>query len=383
MRSHRSSPPIALVLACAVILLAGCIDIKPFPAAAQHHQEALLAVPDNETAPTPAIEDGQTIAATREPLATPLATGDAGVSPDALRYVFPTPGPAPKSAWRPPLYPVPWALTPYDHFYFTRPIAADEVNWPLWDYRYGGIFFGSDIVHTGIDIDAPMGTPVLAAAAGTVVWAGYGLYSGVNNPNDPYGQAVALRHDFGYKGQRLYTIYAHMSAIEVKVGDMVQDGQEIGQVGDTGFTTGPHLHFEVRLNANDFFYTRNPELWLAPPQGWGVLAGRVMNTDGSLLSNHQVLVRVKNGISNWTVRTYGSTTVHSDDYYQENMVLSDLPAGTYEVWVAYFSGVYKIDVQINPGMVTYFTFRGNYLFKTATPPPPEGDFIPQAVTPAP
>ena len=60
---------------------------------------------------------------------------------EPLRFTFPTPGPAPKFSLRPALYEVPWALGPYDHFYFSRPIAADEVNWPLADYRYGGIFF--------------------------------------------------------------------------------------------------------------------------------------------------------------------------------------------------------------------------------------------------
>ena len=88
---------------------------------------------------------------------------------EPLQFTFPTPMPAPVSLWRPPLYDVPWALAPFDHFYFVRPIAADEVNWPLPNYRYGGIFFGTEIVHTGIDIPAPRGTPVLAAGAGIVI----------------------------------------------------------------------------------------------------------------------------------------------------------------------------------------------------------------------
>ena len=52
-----------------------------------------------------------------------------------FRFDLPTPGEAPVSGWRPPLYPIPWAPTSYDHFYFARPIAADQVNWPLADYR--------------------------------------------------------------------------------------------------------------------------------------------------------------------------------------------------------------------------------------------------------
>lgn len=128
-----------------------------------------------------------------------------------LRFTLPTPGPAPISLWRPPLYETPWALGPHDHFYFNRPIASDVVNWPVADYRYGGTFFSSDIVHTGVDIPAPRLTPVLAAGPGRVVWAGYGLYYGNNDPNDPYGLAVTIRHDFGFQGQRLYTVYAHIN----------------------------------------------------------------------------------------------------------------------------------------------------------------------------
>ncbi len=107
-----------------------------------------------------------------------------------FRFFLPTPGAEPVSGWRPPLYPVPWAVSAYDHFYFARPIAAEHVNWPLAEYRYGGVFF-ADVVHTGVDIDAEMGTPILAAGPGTVTSAGWGLYTPVpGNERDPYGPAV-------------------------------------------------------------------------------------------------------------------------------------------------------------------------------------------------
>jgi len=171
-----------------------------------------------------------------------------------FRFVLPTPGAEPVSGWRPPLYPIPWAVSAYDHFYFARPIAADHVNWPLANYRYGGVFFAPNIVHTGVDIDADEGTPILAAGPGTVVSADWGLYTEApGNKGDPYGQAVVLRHDFGYKGQTLFTVYAHMSKIIAVVGQHVETGDVLGLVGSTGATTGPHLHFEVRLGANSFY----------------------------------------------------------------------------------------------------------------------------------
>jgi murein DD-endopeptidase MepM/ murein hydrolase activator NlpD len=289
--------------------------------------------------------------------------------PDVLRFTFPTPGPEPVSLWRPPLYEAPWALGPFDHFYFSRPIAADVVNWPLADYRYGGMFLDTDIVHTGIDIPNPRGTPVMAAAAGKVLWAGYGLFTGNNNPNDPYGLAVTIQHDFGYQGQRLFTIYAHLDRIDVVKGQRVEAGQTVGIVGNTGNTTGPHLHFEVRLQRNSFYSTRNPELWLAPPQGWGVLVGRLENNNGTLLMRQSVDVRSKATGHKWTVITYGLVTVNSDDYYQENLVLSDLPAGDYVIETDFGEETYKAVVTILPGAATYFTFMGKDGFDTEAVPP--------------
>ncbi len=317
------------------------------------------------------LADAQpTEAATPRPISTGAASG--GES-NLLRFVFPTPGSHPSSAWRPPLYPAPWAPGPYDHFYFTRPIAADEVNWPVADYRYGGVFPDTDIIHSGIDIDAPLGTPVIAAAPGRVIWAGYGLFRGVYDTQDPYGMAVAIRHEFGYQGKHLFTVYAHMKQIDVIVGQEVNTGDPIGLVGNTGRTTGPHLHFEVRVENNDFFKTRNPELWLVPPQGWGVLVGRLTHPNGTLLERKEVLVRSADLTNFWLVRSYGPQVVVNDPYYQENLVLSDLPGGDYTIWVESGGIYYNQDVHISGGQVTYFTFNGKDLFHLATPSAPDAN----------
>jgi murein DD-endopeptidase MepM/ murein hydrolase activator NlpD len=88
------------------------------------------------------------------------------------------------------------------------------------------------INHPGFDLAAPTGTQVNAAAGGTVVHAG---------PAGTYGNLVTVRHDNGFE-----TRYAHLSEVDVKVGDTVSAGQDVGKVGTTGYSTGPHLHFEVR-----------------------------------------------------------------------------------------------------------------------------------------
>ena len=165
--------------------------------------------------------------------------------PNPLAIPLPTASPQPTSEWWPPFYPVPWSLGENDHFYFIRPIGVDKGSWLNADYRYGVIEFGNEYPHTGIDIAVPIGTPVLAAGPGQVVWVDYGLLYGYPDENDPYGLAVVIKHDFGYKEQPLFTAYAHLSEIEVSKGQLVETGDVIGLSGETGYSTGAHLHFEI------------------------------------------------------------------------------------------------------------------------------------------
>lgn len=319
------------------------------------------------------------------PIATePPVAIEAPVKPTIapFRFIVPTPGAEPVTGWRPPLYPVPWAVSAYDHFYFNRPIAADNVNWPLAEYRYGGVFF-AHVVHTGVDIDAAEGTPILAAGPGTVVSADWGLYTEApGDTSDPYGQAVVIRHDFGYKDQALFTVYAHMSEIIAVVGQHVETGDVLGLVGETGATTGPHLHFEVRLGDNTFYKTYNPELWMAPPQGWGVLVGRITDEQGDLLHQYPVEVRtMPSGSPLRKVLTYAMGAANADPYYQENLVLSDLPEGLYKINFDYKDKKQQFWVNIYPGQITYFTFTDKNGFVVASPPVPTLNFLPRTATP--
>ena len=326
---------------------------------------------------------GMTLVAQATPVLLPSPTALPTINPEQVEFANPTDGPDRVDGWRPPLYPTPWAPTLYDHFYFASPIAANEINTPVADYRYGGVFFEA-VVHTGVDIPAPKGTPVLAAGAGTVIWAGYGVYRGGLDPSDPYGLAVTIRHDFGYQNQVLYTIYGHLDQIDVAEGQHVEAGDPLGLVGETGKVTGPHLHFEVRLGENTFFSTRNPELWLVPPMGWGVIAGRVMDTAERLISDQMVIITEVKSQQNWFAWSYGKTSVNSDAYYQENLVVGDMPAGTYLIRIA-FGGVYfSGQIEVKPGMVNYFTFTGYKGITIESPPAPGVDFTPAPLeSPAP
>ncbi len=282
---------------------------------------------------------------------------------------------------------MPWALSPYDHFYFVRPIGADQVNWPLANYRYGGIFFSENIVHTGVDIPADKGTPVMAAGSGTVLWSGWGFFSGLpGNLNDPYGISVVIEHDFGYQGQALYTVYAHLDSTAVVAGQYLQTGEFLGRVGETGFTTGPHLHFEVRVGQNTYYQTRNPELWIAPPQGWGVLVGQVLKRNGEPLGTFEFKVTSLETRRTWVLRTYGKGAVRSDDFYKENIVLGDLPAGRYEIIIKLEDALRAetYPVSIFAGRTTFFRYQEEKGFSSDLPPDPQRVNIPYPLpTPTP
>ncbi len=124
--------------------------------------------------------------------------------------------------------------------------VGGEMMWPVPGYStissyYGWRFNGTDF-HTGVDITGSgvHGAPVVAANTGTVVFTKSVPYNGYKYG---YGTYIIVDHGGG-----ITTLYAHLSAIDVSVGDIVVMGQQIGRVGNTGWSTGAHLHFEVRVD---------------------------------------------------------------------------------------------------------------------------------------
>ena len=95
-------------------------------------------------------------------------------------------------------------------------------------------FLSRPAMHTGLDFRAEIGDPVLVTANGTVTSAGW---------SGGYGKMVEVDHGNGFA-----TRYGHMSEIDVKVGQQVKIGQSLGKVGTTGRSTGPHLHYETRID---------------------------------------------------------------------------------------------------------------------------------------
>lgn len=126
---------------------------------------------------------------------------------------------------------------------FTWPVPSSSRLTSSFGYRIHPIF-GTSKMHTGIDISAPSGTPIVSASAGTVIQTGW---------MGGYGLTVMVDHGGG-----IVTLYAHNSAVTVSTGQQVSAGQTISLMGSTGNSTGPHLHFEVRQNGN---YV-NPLPWI-------------------------------------------------------------------------------------------------------------------------
>ncbi len=125
------------------------------------------------------------------------------------------------------------------------------VGWPVTGRLMDGYghrsdpFSGEGAMHTGIDISASMGSPVKSTADGIVAYSGW---------NSGYGRCVIVDHGNGYQ-----TLYGHLSRASVIVGEEVRQGEIVGLVGTSGRSTGPHLHYEVRIHSTPV----NPYRFLA------------------------------------------------------------------------------------------------------------------------
>jgi murein DD-endopeptidase MepM/ murein hydrolase activator NlpD len=125
---------------------------------------------------------------------------------------------------------------------FRRPVKVFWRYSSYYGYRWSPITRGLRSFHTGVDMVGPRGTAIYAAMDGTVTAAGW---------DNTYGNYVRIRHHSGYS-----TLYGHMDSISVSVGQRVTTRTRIGSLGNTGLSTGPHLHFTVFKNGK----TVNPRL---------------------------------------------------------------------------------------------------------------------------
>ena len=129
---------------------------------------------------------------------------------------------------------IPSLPNPNQYLPDTRPSLSSFI-WPAKGTLSSGFGRRWGRMHRGIDIAAPVGTPIIAAASGEVISSGWN--------NGGYGNLVKVQHADGS-----ITLYAHNSRLLVRRGQQIEQGQQIAQMGSTGFSTGPHLHFEIHTN---------------------------------------------------------------------------------------------------------------------------------------
>lgn len=224
---------------------------------------------------------------------------------------------------------------PPPYFRFRRPFDPPLQVEPSRFYPYGTTGGGAYLLHHGVDIGNPMGTPVLAVGDGTVVYAGTDLDQAWGPMTDFYGNLVVLRHPESIDGDPLYSLYGHLSEVKVGPGQAVSAGDVIGLIGMAGIALGPHLHLEFRTRGQDYGATRNPELLFQPLPGHGTVVGRVVDRSDQPVPSADVALYAAGpeGRGRWLVgmTTYPSDHVNSTRAWQENFLFADTPAGRYDV----------------------------------------------------
>lgn len=252
------------------------------------------------------------------------------------------------------------------HLWFTRPFTDEFATWGSWYYPYGTNNNGQYLWHRGIDIQNPEGTPIIAVGDGLVVFAERDDTRAVGPNTDFYGQAVVIQHSRGItttaepdKTLPVFTLYGHVSKVLVKAGDTVTAGQPIALVGQEGIALGPHLHLEVRLGENSYLATQNPDLWVRPDPGYGIIAGRVIDADGFYVPQQlMVLSRAATPDKFWRQTwTYPDHRYTPDPGLGETFTFADVKAGDYVVKTSFDGTNFSVPVTVRDGEISFVEIK--------------------------
>jgi hypothetical protein len=227
------------------------------------------------------------------------------------------------------------------HFVFQLPIHLPANDSVEETYRFASTAAETREPHHGVEFENATGTPVYAAADGQVIFAGPDKEAVYSPWPGFYGNIIVLCH-----ADDLFTLYAHLSRIEVKAGQEVAAGQKIGEVGKSGTAQGSHLHFEVRRgDVKDYFSALNPELWLAPKADEGMLAISVVDALGNY--RHADLTIRSDG-KTYFIKTYEAKFLSMD----ENAALGGLEPGRYRIALLFGGTIYERWVDVQSGKLT-------------------------------
>ena len=244
------------------------------------------------------------------------------------------------------------------HFIFHNPILPPGNTSVDTSYRYGSTQDGLREPHHGVELLNKFGMPVHAAGDGEVQFAGPDKEAVYSPWKNFYGNVVVIRH-----ADEMYTLYAHLSKINVQAGDEVKAGDLIGEAGQSGVATGSHLHFEIRKGGDgtNYFSTQNPELWLIPNQdekgnSFGAISFSIMdqNSDFQFVEFTARYYLEKNGTK---IKSYYIVTYPRDMALgEENAALGDLPPGYYYVALKSNGQIFERWVEVESGKLTQVVF---------------------------
>lgn len=244
------------------------------------------------------------------------------------------------------------------HFRFQRPAHAPANTFVDITYRYGSTANRTRDPHHGVEFQIPFGTPVYAAGDGVVVFAGADEKAVYSPWPNFYGNVIVIQHP-----DRLYTLYAHLSKIDVAANQSVRAGEKIGEVGQSGSATGPHLHFEVRQgDGADYSSAQNPELWLVPNPGengqlLGAMEIAIQNGQGQLVRFAEVTLQKYDDQNQPVGNTLYSVTYDNSMLSgEENIGIGDLPSGRYRIAMQYGGWYRERWVEVQSGRLTQVVF---------------------------
>ncbi|MDQ7029354.1 MAG: peptidoglycan DD-metalloendopeptidase family protein [Ardenticatenia bacterium] len=323
----------------------GALALQMASARQDGGQTEIEMLPDPVVSPTP----------TATPTQTPVPTATPSPSPSPTPMPMPTPTSMPTPSPRPGAAGVQaFPSSDVAHFWLERPIGDGGVNTIARFYPYASTGEGMYPVHHGVEFVNPEGTPVLAVAPGRVIFAGRDVEEAVGPRTDFYGLVVVQELDQRWRGRPVYIVYGHMSAVNVEVGQRVAPGDRVGLVGMTGVAIGPHLHLEVRVGGRTYDDVRNPELWLKPLPGRGVIVGRVLDEAGQPVDEALVTLQdPADGDLLLYTYSYAGREVLPDGGWQENVVIGDVPAGTWRLAARVNGRTLVQDVTVRDGEATF------------------------------
>jgi hypothetical protein len=209
---------------------------------------------------------------------------------------------------------------------------------------------GAREAHHGVEFPNASGTPVLAAQTGVVIYVGDDKAKAFSPWLNFYGNLVILEHEF--PGLTLFTLYAHLSQVFVVSGQNIAAGEVIAEVGASGSAIGSHLHFEVRLDPWDYTSTLNPELWLIPAPGSGVLSMRFIDPLGNLVQAQPDVQYFPDPNATFTFAWQPEVYPHAMQTGYENVLLGNLPAGRYRIAWMWAGTLNERWIEVMPGKLT-------------------------------